>query len=102
MPAMALGKRNLKILNPPNRRIRDPYVRWCGRRGAVRLLPTPIRRDETIDRNYQRVGIKRARELWQMTLDCGIAHCTTKPNFAGSNKPLSGFATCRRSHHPKP
>ena len=29
-------------LNPPNRRIRDPYVRWCGRRGAARLLPIPI------------------------------------------------------------
>ena len=31
-------------LNPPNRRIRDPYVRWCGRRGAARLPPIPIRR----------------------------------------------------------
>jgi len=29
-------------LNQPNRRIRDPYVRWCGRRGVVRPLPIPI------------------------------------------------------------
>jgi hypothetical protein len=26
----------------PNRRIRDPYVRWCGRRGTARSLPIPI------------------------------------------------------------
>lgn len=32
------------LLNPPNRRIRDPYVRWCGRKGVARLLPIPIRR----------------------------------------------------------
>jgi hypothetical protein len=28
----------------PNRRIRDPNVRWCGRGEAVRPLPIPIRR----------------------------------------------------------
>jgi hypothetical protein len=27
----------------PNRRRRDPYVRWCGRGEAVRPLPIPIR-----------------------------------------------------------
>ena len=26
----------------PNRRIRDPYVRWCGRGGAARRPPIPI------------------------------------------------------------
>lgn len=26
-----------------NRRVRDPYARWCGRRGAVRRLPIPIK-----------------------------------------------------------
>ncbi len=31
-------------LHLPNRRIRDPYVRWCGRGEAVRPLPIPIRR----------------------------------------------------------
>ena len=31
-----------RSLNPPNRRIRDPYVRWCGRRGVARFLPIPI------------------------------------------------------------
>jgi hypothetical protein len=30
------------VLNPSNRRIRDPYVRWCGRGGVVRLPPIPI------------------------------------------------------------
>ncbi len=30
-------------LNPPNRRVRDPYARWCGRGGAARLSPIPIR-----------------------------------------------------------
>jgi group II intron reverse transcriptase/maturase len=29
---------------PPNRRLRDPYVRWCGRGEAVRSPPIPIRR----------------------------------------------------------
>jgi hypothetical protein len=29
-------------LNLPNRRIREPYVRWCGRGEAVRPLPIPI------------------------------------------------------------
>ena len=28
--------------NQPNRRGTDPYARWCGRRGAARLLPIPI------------------------------------------------------------
>src|SRR5262249_13298766 len=31
------------MLMLPNRRIRDPYVRWWGRGGAVRLPPIPIR-----------------------------------------------------------
>jgi hypothetical protein len=30
--------------NQPNRRVRDPYARWCGRRGSVRVPPIPIRR----------------------------------------------------------
>jgi hypothetical protein len=30
-------------LHLPNRRIRDPNVRWCGRGEAVRPLPIPIR-----------------------------------------------------------
>ena len=29
-------------LDHPNRRVRDPYARWCGRRGAVRRPPIPI------------------------------------------------------------
>jgi len=29
-----------------NRRVRDPYARWCGRRGAVKRLPIPIRNGE--------------------------------------------------------
>ena len=28
--------------NCPNRRVRDPYARWCGRRGAARRPPIPI------------------------------------------------------------
>ena len=32
-----------RSLKPPNRRIRDPYVRGCGRGEAVRPLPIPIR-----------------------------------------------------------
>ena len=31
------------LLTLLNRRIRAPYVRWCGRGGAVRLPPIPIR-----------------------------------------------------------
>ena len=29
-------------LKLPNRRIRDPYIRWCGRGEAVRSPPIPI------------------------------------------------------------
>jgi hypothetical protein len=29
--------------------VRDPYARWCGRRGAVRLLPIPIMCRKEID-----------------------------------------------------
>jgi len=25
--------------------VRDPYARWCGRRGAARPLPIPITQD---------------------------------------------------------
>jgi len=47
-PRLGHGEKTLRWkgvlpLNPPNRRIRDPYVRWCGRGGAVRLPPIPIR-----------------------------------------------------------
>ena len=31
------------LLNPPNRCIRDPYVRWCGRSGVARSRPISIR-----------------------------------------------------------
>jgi hypothetical protein len=34
--------RSARWLDLPNRRIRDPYVRWCGRGEAVRPLPIPI------------------------------------------------------------
>jgi hypothetical protein len=35
-----------------NRRVRDPYARWCGRRGAVRRLPIPIRHHEEARHEY--------------------------------------------------
>jgi hypothetical protein len=38
----------------PNRRIRDPYVRWCGRGEAVRPLPIPIRPQNTTMRGKAR------------------------------------------------
>jgi Reverse transcriptase (RNA-dependent DNA polymerase) len=37
------GRRLIPPLHPPNRRRRDPYVRWCGRAGAARFPPIPIR-----------------------------------------------------------
>jgi hypothetical protein len=36
------GRSADRSLSPPNRRIRDPYVRWCGRREIARSLPIPI------------------------------------------------------------
>ena len=43
-------------LQLPNRRIRDPYVRWCGRGEAVRPLPIPIRQlDSTRSLTYEYV-----------------------------------------------
>jgi hypothetical protein len=41
-----VGGEVARPLNPPNRRIRDPYVRWCGRGGATRLPSIPIRRND--------------------------------------------------------
>jgi hypothetical protein len=38
-----LSQRSRRCGTPPNRRIRDPYVRWCGRGEAVRPPPIPIR-----------------------------------------------------------
>src|SRR6516225_12413273 len=29
-------------LTPSNRRVRDPYARWCGRGGTARCPPIPI------------------------------------------------------------
>jgi hypothetical protein len=37
-----VGVHRLPRPNLPNRRIRDPYVRWCRRRGVVRHLPILI------------------------------------------------------------
>ena len=37
----------------PNRRIRDPYVRWCGRGEAVRPLPIPIGRQSSGRKPYR-------------------------------------------------
>jgi hypothetical protein len=53
-----------RLLNPPNRRIRDPYVRWCGRRGVARLLPIPIilRSEVPVHRDAKEVVIQGARE----------------------------------------
>jgi len=31
--------------------VRDPYARWCGRRGAARPLPIPIRQNEDKEGN---------------------------------------------------
>ena len=44
-----------QLLNPPNRRIRDPYVRWCGRRGVARLLPIPIRQTREVVKETRRM-----------------------------------------------
>jgi RNA-directed DNA polymerase len=38
-----LHQRPRRRLNPPNRRRRDPYVRWCGRGEVARPPPIPIR-----------------------------------------------------------
>jgi hypothetical protein len=38
-----LYRRHWCSRKPPNRRIRDPYVRWCGRGEVVRPPPIPIR-----------------------------------------------------------
>jgi hypothetical protein len=38
-----VGVRVALRLYLPNRRIRDPYVRWCGRGEAARTLPISIR-----------------------------------------------------------
>ena len=51
---------------PPNRRRRDPYVRWCGRGEAVRPLPIPIKRWVSV-----RVLHKRSRREVLLVYDKG-------------------------------
>ena len=50
------------MLTLPNRRIRDPYVRWCGRGEAVRSPPIPIRANR--DEHERQVGWSRT---WSRT-----------------------------------
>jgi len=40
--------------------VRDPYARWCGRRGVARLLPIPIDPElgEIIRRELTRHGVR--------------------------------------------
>ena len=41
-PALAPTPCRCPSLTPSNRRVRDPYARWCGRGGAARCPPIPI------------------------------------------------------------
>src|SRR6266702_5925315 len=49
-------------LNPANRRIRDPYVRWCGRGGVARLPPIPFVLTRRVSRG-RRLFLLRADPL---------------------------------------
>src|SRR6516165_3367399 len=41
-PALASTPCRCPSLTPSNRRVRDPYARWCGRSGTARCPPIPI------------------------------------------------------------
>ena len=41
-PALAPTSCRCPSLTPSNRRVRDPYARWCGRGGTARCPPIPI------------------------------------------------------------
>jgi len=41
-PALASTPCRCPSLTPSNRRVRDPYARWCGRGGTARCPPIPI------------------------------------------------------------
>ena len=41
-PALAPTPCRCPSLTPSNRRVRDPYARWCGRGGTARCPPIPI------------------------------------------------------------
>src|SRR6516165_6630519 len=41
-PALAPTPWRCPSLTPSNRRVRDPYARWCGRGGTARCPPIPI------------------------------------------------------------
>jgi hypothetical protein len=41
-PALAPTSCRCHSLTPSNRRVRDPYARWCGRGGTARCPPIPI------------------------------------------------------------
>jgi hypothetical protein len=40
------------MLKRPNRRIRDPNIRWCGRREVVRPPPIPILHADNFWRDF--------------------------------------------------
>src|SRR5215472_13631281 len=42
-PALVPTSCRCPSLTPSNRRVRDPYARWCGRGGTARCPPIPIR-----------------------------------------------------------
>jgi hypothetical protein len=51
-------------LNLPNRRRRDPYVRWCGRGEAARPLPIPIRPQQSQYRMVTFSGPPEGTDTW--------------------------------------
>src|SRR5499427_3431052 len=57
-PALAPTSCRCPSLTPSNRRVRDPYARWCGRGGTARCPPIPIHgTEETIDLTRRMVGL---------------------------------------------
>jgi voltage-gated sodium channel len=87
-------------LNLPNRRIRDPYVQWCGRGEAVRPLPIPIRRQIQIGQQVTRQsGRPRSRGgVWsrvRMSRRCRNDIGSGSPPTAGTRSHTIGFGDGR-------
>src|SRR5215472_16186718 len=69
-PALVPTSCRCPSLTPSNRRVRDPYARWCGRGGTARCPPIPI--------------FGASRPLWRT------------PAIVSFSEPIAGTQPCRR------
>jgi hypothetical protein len=75
----------------------DPYVRWCGRGGAVTLPPIPIGRRSALEFSGHKRPSCRGQPLHPiLTIDIGRSRIRDGPNFTVRARQPSSVATWRQ------